>query len=62
MTREDVANGGGARERLVDLHRRAAWVGEDVCDAFAFEGFDEDVGAFSWLVRGISGNEALLGG
>lgn len=29
--------------------------------AFAFEGFDKDVGALSGLVRGVAGNKILLG-
>src|ERR1041384_1726952 len=33
------------RSRLVNLHARAAGVGEDNLHAFAFEGFDEDVAA-----------------
>jgi hypothetical protein len=35
----------GLGERLVDLHARAAGVGEDDFDAVAFEGLDEDVAA-----------------
>ena len=33
----------GFRERLVDFHARAAGIGKNDLDAFAFEGFDEDV-------------------
>ena len=33
----------GFGERLVDFHARAAGIGENDLDAFAFEGFDEDV-------------------
>lgn len=57
---EDVADDVGAREGLVNLHRRAARVGEDVGDALALEGFDEDVGAFARLVRGKSGRKVCF--
>lgn len=57
MARQDVADGGGARERLVDLHRRAAGVGEDCVDALPFEGLNEDIGPLAGLIRAESGDE-----
>ena len=36
---------GGAGERLMELHARAAGIGEDDFDALAFEALDEDVAA-----------------
>lgn len=45
VAEEVVGDGGGAGEGLVDLHGGAAGVGEDVGDALALEGLDEDVGA-----------------
>lgn len=59
VAREDVADGGGAREGLVDLHGCASRVGEYVGDALAFKGLHEDIRALSWLIRGISGDESL---
>lgn len=41
------------------FHGCAAGVGEDVGDALAFEGFDEDVGAFTGLVGGVTGDESF---
>lgn len=41
----------------MNLHGSATRVSEDVGDTFAFESFDEDIGAFSGLVRSKSGNE-----
>lgn len=61
VARENVADGGGARESLVDFQRRAAGIGEDVGDALTLESLDEDVGALARLVEGKSGNE-ILGG
>jgi hypothetical protein len=49
VAEEVVRDDGGAGESLVDLHGRAAGVGEDVADAAALEGLDEDVGAFAGL-------------
>lgn len=46
----------------MNLQRRAARVGEDVGDALALEGFDEDVGAFAGLVRGKSGRKVCFWG
>ena len=46
------------RERLVNFHARAAGIGEDDFNAFAFEGFDKDVAApHGWADFG-----ALFGG
>ena len=59
MARKNVADGVGARESLVNLQGCATWVGEDVSDALAFEGFDEYIGAFSGLVRGESRDEGV---
>lgn len=60
MTGENVADYVGAGERLMDLHRRAAGVGEDVRDALALQRLHEDVAAFPWCVGGKAGNERLL--
>ena len=62
VAREDVADGGGARERLVDLHRRAAGVGEDVRHALPLQRLHEDVRALARLVGAKSGNEICGGG
>lgn len=59
MAREAVLYDGGARECLVDLHGRATRVSEYVGDSLALQSFDEDIGAFSGLVRGKSGNDCL---
>ena len=58
VAREDVADHGGARQRLVDLHRRAAGIGEDGGHALALERLDEDVGALA----GLAGGGAAAGG
>ena len=42
MARQDGADF-GFRERLVDFHARAAGIGKNDLDPFAFEGLDEDV-------------------
>ncbi len=44
VARQDGADFGFG-ERLVDFHARAAGIGENDLDAFAFEGLDEDVAA-----------------
>ena len=59
MAGEDVANDGGAREGLVDLHRRASRIGEDGGHALALEGLHEDVRSLSRLVGSKSGNESF---
>ena len=41
----------GFGERLVDFHARAAGIGKNDLDAFAFEGLDEDVAARPWPGR-----------
>lgn len=56
---EDVADNAGARERLVDLHRRATGVGEDVPHPLALQGLNEDVGALAGLVGAEAGDECL---
>jgi len=61
MAREHVANGRGARERLVDLHRRAARVGEDGGDALALQRLHEDVGTLARLAW-LEAREEGLGG
>lgn len=49
VAEEVVGDEWRACQRLVDLHGRAAGVGEDVGDAAALEGLDEDVGALAGL-------------
>ena len=44
-----VGDDGGTGECLVDLHGRAAGVGEDVADAAALKSLDEDVGALAGI-------------
>lgn len=62
MAGEDVADGVGASEGLVDLHGRASGVGEYVGDAHALQGFHQDVRAFSGLVGAKSRSEGLWSG
>ncbi|PON72130.1 hypothetical protein TorRG33x02_252500 [Trema orientale] len=59
VAREDVADDVGAGERLVNLHGRAAGVGEHVGDALALEGLDEDIGALPGLVGAESRDERI---
>lgn len=46
----------------MDLHGCAAGVSKDVGDAFSFESFDEDVGAFAGLIWGETGGEMVVCG
>lgn len=62
MARKDVPDDVGARERLVDLQRSTAGVGEDIGDTLAFKSFNEDISAFSGFARGKSGNKSFRGG
>lgn len=47
---EDITYCVGARERLVDLHRRTAGIGEHIRDSLPFEGFHKYVSPFARLV------------
>ena len=62
MPAEDVANGFGARERLVDLYRSAARVREQEVHAFALERLDEDVAALPRLGGPARGERGAGGG
>ena len=59
MAREDISDDLRPGQSLMDLHGCAARVGEDVGDTFALESFDEDIGTFSGLVRGVAGDKRL---
>lgn len=62
MAGEHVPDDARPGEGLVDLQGGAARVGEDVGDALALEGLDEDIGALARLVGGESGDERFGGG
>jgi len=62
VAREHVADGGGARERLVDLHGRATGVGKNVSDALALKRLHEDVGALAGLLEAEAREKGFGGG
>lgn len=51
MAAEDVTDGGGAGEGLMDLHRSAARVRKDHVNAGTLESLHQHVGAFPGLIR-----------
>lgn len=61
MAAEDVTDGGGAGEGLVDLHRSAPRVSEDDVNAGALESLHQHVGAFPGLIRRETGDMWLEG-
>lgn len=61
MTRKDVTDDVGAREGLMDLHGRAAGIGEDIGDTLPLKGFYEYVGSFSRFVGSKSRNKKFRG-
>jgi len=62
VAREHVADGGGTRERLVDLHRRSTRVRENILDALALKRLHEDVGALAGLLEAEARCEGFGGG